>query len=41
MSRATDLEKDEVLSLELNLFVVETPRQLHLAIHLEEELVIG
>ena len=41
MSRTTDLEKDSILSFELNLFIVETSRHVHRAIHLYQQLVIG
>ena len=40
MARAADLKVDPVLSLELNLFVVKTSRQIHRAIHLDEQFVI-
>ena len=41
MSRAADLKEDPVLALELNLFVVEPSRQVHRAIDLEHQFVIG
>ena len=38
VSSATDLEKDFVLTLELNLFIVDPSRQIHRAIDLEQHL---
>src|SRR6185369_10599282 len=40
VTRAADLKEDSILPLELNLFVVETSRQIHRAIHLDQQLVI-
>jgi hypothetical protein len=36
---AADLKEDSVLSFKLDLFVVETPRQIHRAIHLDQQFV--
>jgi len=40
MTRTADLKEDAVLSLELDLFIIDTPRQIHRAIHLDEQLMV-
>ena len=41
MTGAADLEEDLVLSFELDLFVVEPAREIHRAIHFEQQLAVG
>ncbi len=40
MTRTADLEEDPVLSLHLDLFVVDTTRQIHRAIHVDQQLAV-